>query len=123
MSDSLTKDAVIIRDLRIETIVGLYPWERVARQTLLVNLELACDVAKAAETGHLDDTIDYSAVCTAVTQFTQQGEFSLIETLAEDIAALIQRSFSVTGIKVGVYKVDVLTMVDRVGVEITRGKM
>ncbi len=114
-------DKVIIRDLRIEAIVGLYPWERVAQQVLLLDIELATDIAKAASHDDLQYTIDYSAVCEAVTHMIQQQEFHLIETLAEQVAGMLQEQFAVSGLRLAVYKQDVLTNVGRVGVEITRG--
>jgi dihydroneopterin aldolase len=114
-------DKVVIRDLKIETIVGLYAWERIARQTLLLNIDLITDIRQAARDDDLQFTIDYSAVCTAVTALVQEREFQLIETLAEEVAAMIQEKFSVSGLRLAVYKMDVLTNVRRVGIEIERG--
>ena len=115
-------DKVIIRDLKIETIVGLYSWERVARQVLWFDIDLATCIRQAAMDGDLAHTIDYSAVCDAVTQMVQAQEFRLIETLAENVAAMIQQSFGVEWLRLAVYKVDVLTNVRRVGIEIERGE-
>lgn len=116
-------DKVIVRDLTIEAIIGLYPWEREVRQTLLVDLDLATDIRQAALDDDLQYTIDYSAVCDAVMTLAQEGQFKLIETLAEKIAVMIQEQFSVSGLRVAVHKMDVLTHVGRVGIEITRGDM
>lgn len=115
-------DKVIIRDLRIETIVGLYSWERVARQVLWLDIDLATCIRQAAMDEDLTHTIDYSAVCEAVNRMVQAEEFQLIETLAENVAAMIQQTFGVTWVKLAVYKVDVLTHVRRVGIEIERGE-
>ena len=122
MSDvtSSVADKVIIRDLSIEAIIGLYPWERVARQTLLVDIDLAKDIRLAAANDELQDTIDYSAVCSQVAVLAQQGRFKLIETLAERIATMIRQEFSVGWVRVAVYKRDVRTQVKRVGIEIER---
>jgi dihydroneopterin aldolase len=114
-------DKVIIRDLKIETIVGLYAWERIARQTLLLNIDLITDIRQAAKDDDLRFTIDYSAVCTEVTMLVQKRKFQLIETLAEEVAVMIQEKFSVAGLRLAVYKMDVLTNVRRVGIEIERG--
>lgn len=116
-------DKVIIRDLTIETIVGLYPWERAVRQTLLLDLDLSTDIRQAAENDDLQYTIDYSAVCDAVTALAQQGKFKLIETLAENIGKMIQDQFSVDGVRITIYKMDVLTNVHRVGITIERGNI
>lgn len=116
-------DKVIIRELKLETIIGLYPWERVARQTLLIDLDLATDIREAAAHDDLKSTIDYSAVCAAVAELADAGKFKLIETFAEKIAEMIQQRFLVDGLRVAVHKTDVLTNVKRVGIEIERGSI
>ncbi len=55
-------DIIFIRELRIQTIIGVHPWERQTRRTLLLDLELGADVRPAAATDRLDDTLDYQAV-------------------------------------------------------------
>ncbi|ODS24263.1 dihydroneopterin aldolase [Candidatus Endobugula sertula] len=115
-------DKVIIRDLRVETIIGLYPWERISRQTLLIDMDLGTDIRQAAVDENLQYTIDYSAVCDVVTAFVQQGEFGLIETLAERVATKIQEQFVVKWLRLAIYKMDVLTHVKCVGIEIERGQ-
>lgn len=114
-------DKVVVRELKLETIIGLFPWERIARQTLLVDLDMATDIRQAAAHDDLKNTIDYSAVCAAVAELADDGKFKLIETFAEKIAEMIQQRFNVSGLRVAVYKTDVLTNVRRVGIEIERG--
>lgn len=114
-------DKVIIRDLKVETIVGLYPWERVARQALWFDIELATNIRQAAIDDDLAHTIDYSAVCESVEAMVHKHEYQLLETLAENVAAMVQQQFNVQWIKLAVYKEDVLTHVRRVGIEIVRG--
>jgi dihydroneopterin aldolase len=41
-------DIVYIRELEIETIIGIYEWERETRQTVSIDLEMGCDNRKAA---------------------------------------------------------------------------
>lgn len=118
--DKPVNDRVIIRDLRIEAIVGLYPWERVARQQLLLDIDLATDIRAAAESDDLQYTIDYSAVCAKVESLVQQEGFRLIETLAERAVEMILREFDVPRVRLVVYKLDVMTQVKRVGIEIER---
>lgn len=115
-------DKVIIRDLTLETIVGLYPWERAVKQTLFVDVDLATDIRQAAADDDLQYTVDYSAVCEAIITLADKGRYQLIETLAENIAAMILRDFSVLWLRVAVYKTDVLPHVRRVGIEIERGE-
>lgn len=115
-------DKVIIRDLKVETIVGLYPWERVARQVLWFDIELGTIIKQAAIDDDLGNTIDYSAVCESVEAMVHEHEYRLLETLAENVAAMVRQRFNVQWVKLAVYKEDVLTHVRRVGIEIVRGE-
>ncbi|EGG94156.1 Dihydroneopterin aldolase [gamma proteobacterium IMCC1989] len=115
-------DKVIIRDLALETIVGLYPWERAVKQTLLIDVDMATDIRQAAADDDLQYTVDYSAVCEAIVVLADKGQYQLIETLAENIAATVLKNFAVSWLRVAVYKTDVMTHVGRVGIEIERGE-
>ena len=52
-------DIVFLKELRIETVIGVYDWEREIKQTVVLDLEMSADVAKAAASDHIDDTLDY----------------------------------------------------------------
>jgi dihydroneopterin aldolase len=115
-------DIVYIRDLRIDTIIGVYDWERRVRQTLLVDLEMAADVHTAAATGALADALDYQAVADHTTAFIQAGEFELLETLAEALAAALQQQFGISWLRVRVGKPGAINAAGDVGVVIERGR-
>jgi len=115
-------DKVIIRGLALETIVGLYEWERAVKQRLLIDVDMATDIRQAAADDDLQYTIDYSAVCAAIIVLADDGKYKLIETLAENIAVMIQQQYPVSWLRVVVKKVDVMTSVDCVGIEIERGE-
>jgi dihydroneopterin aldolase len=115
-------DIVYIRDLRVDTIIGIYDWERRVRQTLLVDLEMATDVQRAAGTGSLVDAIDYKAVADHSTAFIQAGEFELLESLAEALAATLQKEFGISWLRVRVGKPGAVTAAGDVGVVIERGQ-
>jgi len=55
-------DIIYIRDLRIETVIGIYDWERRIRQMVSLDLEMAADIRKAAASDAIEDTLDYKAV-------------------------------------------------------------
>ena len=115
-------DIVYIRDLRIDTIIGVYDWERRVRQKLLVDLEMAADVHTAAATGALADALDYQAVADHTTAFIQAGEFELLETLAEALAAALQQQFGISWLRVRVGKPGAINAAGDVGVVIERGQ-
>ena len=115
-------DKIIIRQLKLETIIGLFPWERVVRQTLLIDLDIAVDTAKAAATDDVACTTNYVEVCDRVVALADAGQFKLIETLAVKITELLFDEFAATWVKVSVAKVDSLPQVASVGVCVERHK-
>jgi dihydroneopterin aldolase len=115
-------DIVYIHDLRIETTIGVYDWERRIRQTLVIDLDLGNDNRKAAARDDLTDTIDYGAVATRIRGFVEASEFQLIESLAERIAEILLGEFKVPWLRVKITKQGALRGVRDVGVLIERGK-
>lgn len=116
-------DIVYIRDLKIETVIGIFAWERRIRQTISIDLEMAGDIARAASTDHIDDALNYKAVGKRIIAFVQQSEFQLVETLAERIAHLVQEEFGVSWLRLRVSKPGALRGAQDVGVIIERGAM
>jgi dihydroneopterin aldolase len=122
VSLELLVDKIVVKQLKLETIIGLFPWERVVRQRVLVDLELEVDVVKAALTDDLDFVVNYAEVCERVTLLAHEGQFKLLETFVERIAEMILRDFDVSWIKVSVHKTDVMPQVASVGVQIERAR-
>ena len=79
-------DIVFINDLRIETIIGIYDWERKVKQTISLDLQMGADIRRAAATDAIDDTLNYKAVAKRLIAFVGASEYQLVETLAEKIA-------------------------------------
>ena len=115
-------DTIFIRELTVETVIGIYDWEREIKQAVLFDLEMACDVARAAASDSVDDTLDYKAVCKRVIAFVEASEFQLVETLAERVAQLIMSEFAVPWLCVQVNKRGALRGAVDVGVRIERGE-
>ncbi|MEX2495369.1 MAG: dihydroneopterin aldolase [Woeseia sp.] len=115
------KDTIFLHDLRVETVVGIWDWERKIRQTVSIDLELAADIRRAAKTDSIDDTLNYKAVAKRVQQFVGDSSFQLVETLAERIAALVLEEFDVPWVQVRVNKPGAIRGARDVGVLIRRG--
>ena len=81
-------DRVFINDLRIETIIGIYDWERKVKQTISLDLEMGADIRQSAATDAIEDTLNYKLVAKRLQSFVAESEFQLVETLAERIAGL-----------------------------------
>lgn len=115
-------DIVYISDLRIETIIGIYDWEREIRQTVSLDLEMAADNRKAAATDQIDDALNYKAVAKRLIQFVGESEFQLVETLAERIAEIVLDEFDVEWLRLKLGKPGAVTGSREVGVIIERGE-
>jgi dihydroneopterin aldolase len=114
-------DIVYIHDLRIETIIGIYDWERERRQTVSLDLEMGTDVRPAAATEDIALALDYHAVAMRLIGYIEGSEFRLLETMAENVAALVMREFSVPWLRLRVGKPGAVTGARDVGVVIERG--
>lgn len=114
-------DIVFINDLRIETIIGIYDWERKVKQTISLDLEMGTDIRKSAETDTIEDTLNYKAVAKRLISFVGESEYQLVETLAEKIAEIVLQEFNVPHVKLTVRKPGAVRGSRDVGVVIERG--
>lgn len=120
MNNCETRDTIFLRDLRVDTIVGIWDWERRIRQTVSIDLEMAADIRRAAETDHIDDTLDYKQVAKRVQAFVGDSSFQLVETMAERIAGIVLDEFDVAWVRVSVNKPGAIRGARDVGVRIYR---
>ena len=65
-------DLVYVRDLRVDTVIGIYDWEREIRQVVSIDLEMATDIAKAASSDSIEDTLDYNSLPYEITNFNPE---------------------------------------------------
>jgi len=114
-------DIIFLHGLQIETIIGIYDWERKTKQIVVLDLEMATDIRKAAETDNIDSTVDYKAVSKRLISFIERSEFLLVETLAENVAKIVIDEFGVPWIKLMVNKKGAIRGATDVGIVIERG--
>ncbi len=114
-------DIIYLSELKIETVIGIWDWERKIKQEVVINLEMGADIARAAETDQIDDTLNYKAVAKRLIQYVGDSEFQLVETLAERIAGIIRDEFDVPWVKVKINKRGAIRGARDVGVLIERG--
>lgn len=114
-------DSVFIEQLRIETVIGIYDWERCVRQVVLLDLEMATDIRRAAASEQIADALDYHAISVRLSEFVSGQSFQLLETLAEQCAALVMREFGVRWLRLRVTKPTAISAARAVGVLIERG--
>lgn len=115
-------DIVYISDLKVDTVIGIFDWERRIRQTVSLDLEMATDIRKAAASDHIDDALDYKSIGKRVIQFIEDSDFQLVETLAERVADVVREELGVAWLKLRLSKPGALRGSRDVGVIIERGE-
>lgn len=113
-------DIIYIEDLRVDTVIGIYDWERRVRQTVRLDLEMGFDIRAAAVADDVERTLDYKTVCKRVIAYVEAATFYLVETLAERVAALVLAEFPVQRVTLRLDKPYALRGATGVGVRITR---
>ena len=114
-------DIVYIKELRVDTVIGVYDWERDIRQSVVLDLEMASDNRRAASHDRIEDAVDYDAISTRVCAFIEGSKFKLIETLAEQVATLVMQEFQIPWLRLRVGKPGAVAAATDVGVNIERG--
>ena len=114
-------DIVYIRDLQVETIIGIYDWEREVRQTISIDLDMAADISKAARSDNIEDALNYKAVAKRLISFIEGSSCLLVERLAEEVAQIVVEEFNVPWVKLRLSKPGALRGSRDVGLIIERG--
>ena len=115
-------DIVFIQDLQIETVIGIYDWEKQIKQTVALDLEMAFDNRIPANTDRIEDTLDYKRVSKRLIAFVGESHFELVETLAERCAEIVMREFEVPWLRLRLAKPGAVKGAKSVGVVIERGR-
>lgn len=114
-------DIIFLRGLHIDTVIGIYDWERKIRQTVIIDLEMGTDIRKAAATDDIAHTLDYKTLSKRIIAFVEASEFLLVETLAEKISNIILDEFSVPWLRLTLNKKGAISGASDVGIQIERG--
>ncbi len=113
-------DKVLINDLTVDAILGILPEERVQAQRVVINLTIFTDTQPAAKSQNIADTVNYAELSSQAAQLTVEGEYLLIESLVEDLAALTLDHPTAKAVTVRVEKPQAVSAAGSVGVEIYR---
>ncbi|MFT4179147.1 MAG: dihydroneopterin aldolase [Thermomonas sp.] len=115
------QDTVFIEGLRIDALIGVHAHERHALRPLVFDIQMRFDNRIPALSDALADALDYHAVSMRLVEFVGQTRFNLVETLAEQCAALILGEFGAAGVRLKLSKPGAFEAADTVGVVIERG--
>lgn len=113
-------DRIFLHGLALECIIGFIEWERRVKQTVVVDVELPVDCARAASSDEVADTLDYKKVAKRLIAFVEGSEFKLVETLAHRSALLILEEFGVEWVRLSVNKPGAIRGSKDVGVAVLR---
>lgn len=115
-------DIIFLGGLEIDTVIGIYDWERETKQTIVLDIEMACDIRKATETDDIAHTLDYKTVSERVVEFVEQSEFYLVEKLIEEVANILRNEFNIPWVKIILNKRGAISRAKDVGIIIERGE-
>lgn len=113
-------DKIFLRGLEVQTVIGIWDWERQIRQTVRLDLELGTDVRKAARADDIEAARDYKAVAKRLIAFIEASRYQLVETLAEALAEVVIKEFDVPWVRLSVAKPGAIEGSREVGIVIER---
>ena len=115
-------DTVFITGLKIDTVIGVFDWEKEIRQTLVIDLKMANDNRIPAANDEIDKALDYAKVSEAISEFANAHQFELIETFAERLSGVLMNDFGICWLELTVNKPGAVPNAQTVGVQIARGQ-
>ena len=113
-------DRIFLHGLTVECIIGFIEWERRIKQTIVLDVEMPVDCARAAQTDNVAETLDYKKVAKRLIAFVSASEFKLVETLAHRTALLIIEEFGVDWVRLSINKPGAIRGSKDVGVAVLR---
>ena len=116
----INMDKIFINDLQVETVIGIFDWEREIKQTISINLEMEFDISKAAKSDDINDSLDYKKVSKRIISLCEKADSYLVENLIEKIAQVVLKEFLVSKVTVSLEKPGALRGSKSVGIKITR---
>ncbi len=116
----INMDKIFINDLQVETVIGIFDWEREIKQTISINLEMEFDISKAAQSDDINDSLDYKKVSKRIISLCEKADSYLVENLIEKIAQVVLKEFPVSKVTVSLEKPGALRGSKSVGIKITR---
>ncbi|KZN13521.1 dihydroneopterin aldolase [Marinomonas sp. TW1] len=113
-------DLVFIEGLKAKAVIGVYDWEKVIQQDLLLDLEMEHDNRLPAATDDLSKTLDYEAISNYILAYCLEHQFELIETLAERLLTDLAATFQLQAVRLVLRKPTAVAAADAVGVKLYR---
>ena len=113
-------DKVFIKGLALFTLIGVYDFEREAKQRVIVDLTLSASLRLPGKTDNVEDTLDYGAIAQRLADIADTAQYQLLEALAEEMVVMILDEFAPVAVTLSINKPDILPNASTVGITITR---
>jgi dihydroneopterin aldolase len=113
-------DKIFLRELKIETIIGFWEWERRIKQVVSLDLEIGTDARIAAGSDRIAGTLNYEQLAKRLVEFVGASEYQMVEALATAIGEIVIREFGAPWVKVSVAKPGAVPAAREVGIVIER---
>lgn len=115
-------DIIFLGGLEVDTVIGIYDWERTIKQKVILDIEMAFDIRQAAASDDISHTLDYKAVTDRIASFTEASEFFLVESLIEAVANILLTEFPTPWVRIRLNKIGAVSRARDVGIIIERGQ-
>lgn len=116
-------DIIFLRELKVDTLIGVYDWERIVPQTLQIDLDIGLPNTRACHSDDIADALDYAEIVKHLKEVLSNRHFNLLEALAEHIAQILLKDFNAPWVKVSVAKLQAIRGSKMVGISIERGQV
>jgi len=113
-------DKIFLRELRVETIIGFWDWERRIKQIVSIDLEIGTDARVAAACDGITGTLNYEQLAKRLIEFVGAAQYQMVEALATAIGQIIIREFGAPWVKISVAKPGAVPAAREVGIVIER---
>ena len=115
-------DIIFLCELKIDTLIGVYEWEKRVPQTLQFDLEIVLPDSRACQTDEINDALNYADIVRRIQSELASQQFNLLEALAEHIAQIILTEFNAPKVKINVAKLQAIKGCKAVGISIERSQ-
>ncbi|MCK5697082.1 MAG: dihydroneopterin aldolase [Gammaproteobacteria bacterium] len=113
-------DIIFIKQLKLNTIIGIHAWEREQEQPIILDIEIGCFTHSAAQSDQIKDSIDYFSVCERMKKLASNHSYQLVESFAEEVSRIIINDFLAKQVRVTLSKPKAVNDAKAVGITIQR---
>ena len=113
-------DIIFIKQLRLNTIIGIHDWEREHEQAIILDIEMGCSIKSAVNSDNIEDCIDYFSVCERMKNLAKNHPYQLVESFVEEVSRIILVEFKARWVRIKLNKPDAVDEANGVGVIIER---